>query len=126
MLSWIIDFSLRNRALVLAVVFCVIVSGAWSLQYIDIDAFPDTTPVQVQINAVAAALSPEEVEQQITFPIEQAVSGLTGLTEVRSISRFGLSQVIAIFSVDTDLFLARQCSTVPRSTVGPGRDPCHR
>ena len=69
MLNWIIDFSLRNRAIVLIAVAVEIVAGAWSLHSIDIDAFPDTTPVMVQVNTTAPSLSPEEVEQQITFPI---------------------------------------------------------
>ena len=93
MLNWIIDVSLRNRAVVLVVVFGVIVAGAWSLQYIDIDAFPDTTPVMVQINTTAPSLSPEEIEGQITFPIEQVISGLPRLEKLRSISKFGISQV---------------------------------
>ena len=80
MLNGIIDFSLRHRILVIlgAVVFAIV--GGLSLRQLDIDAFPDTTPVQVQINMVAPALGPEEIEQQITFPIEQVVSGLPKLT----------------------------------------------
>ena len=68
-----------------------------ALARLDIDAFPDTTPVQVQINTVAPALGPEEVERQITFPIEQGLSGLPGLEQLRSISKFGLSQVVVVF-----------------------------
>ena len=97
MLNWIIDFSLRNRLAVLCAVAVVIVVGAFSLQYINIDAFPDTTPVMVQINTTAPALSPEEVERQITFPVEQVISGLPGLGKLRSISKFGLSQVVVTF-----------------------------
>ena len=73
-----------------------------------VDAFPDTTPVQIQINTVAPALNPEEAEQQITMPIEQAVSGLPGLANLRSISKFGLSQVVATFDDGTSIYLARQ------------------
>ncbi|MBV8128404.1 MAG: efflux RND transporter permease subunit, partial [Planctomycetaceae bacterium] len=73
-----------------------------------LDAFPDTTPVQIQINTVAPELAPEEIERQITFPVEQALGGLKGLEEVRSISKFGLSQVVATFSDDTDIYFARQ------------------
>ena len=69
MLNWIIDFSLRHRWLVIAAAFTLAAVGAVPLRYLDIDAFPDTTPVQVQINTVAPALGPEEVEQLITFPI---------------------------------------------------------
>ncbi len=81
MLNRIIDFSLRHRALVLLMVAALAAVGAVSLRHLDVDAFPDTTPIQVQINTVAPALGPEEVEQQITFPIEQAIGGLPGLGE---------------------------------------------
>src|SRR3954471_10950873 len=97
MLNAVIDFSLRNRVLVIALSIALAVIGAVSLQHLDIDAFPDTTPVQVQINTVAPSLGPEEVERQITFPIEQAISGLPGLEQMRSISKFGLSQVVVVF-----------------------------
>ena len=75
MLNAIIDWSLRNRFLVLAGAIVFIALGGWSLSQLDIDAFPDTTPVQVQINTIAPGLAPEEVERQITFPIEQAING---------------------------------------------------
>lgn len=108
MLNWLIDFSLRNRAIVLVAVLAVIVAGAFSLQFLSVDAFPDTTPVMVQINTVAPSLSPEEVERQLTFPIEQAIAGLPGLEKLRSISKFGLSQVVVIFEDGTDIYFARQ------------------
>jgi len=108
MLNWVIDFSLRNRGIVLLAVVAVIVAGAWSLTYIDIDAFPDTTPVMVQVNTSAPSLSPEEVEKQITFPIEQVISGLPGLEKLRSVSKFGLSQVVVTFQDGTDIYFARQ------------------
>ena len=82
--------------------------GVVSLRQLDIDAFPDTTPVLIQINTVAPALSPEEVERQITFPVEQAISGLPGLQDLRSVSKFGLSQVIVIFEDGIDIYFARQ------------------
>ena len=107
-LNRIIDFSLHNRVLVILGVLAAGAAGAYSLQHLDIDAFPDTTPIQVQINTTAPALSPEEVERQITFPIEQAISGLTGLQELRSISKFGLSQVVVIFKDGIDIYFARQ------------------
>ena len=108
MLNWLIDFSLRNRAVVLVAVLAVIVAGAFSLQFLSVDAFPDTTPVMVQINTVAPSLSPEEVERQLTFPIEQAIAGLPGLEKLRSISKFGLSQVVVIFEDGTNIYFARQ------------------
>lgn len=130
MLNWIIDFSLRNRAVVLVAVAAVIVAGAWSLQYIDIDAFPDTTPVMVQVNTTAPSLSPEEVEQQITFPIEQVISGLPDLEKLRSVSKFGMSQVVVTFEDGTDIYFARQLigerlatvelpEGIERPTMGP-------
>jgi cobalt-zinc-cadmium resistance protein CzcA len=130
MLNWIIDFSLRNRAVVLVAVAVVIAVGAWSLQYIDVDAFPDTTPVMVQVNTTAPSLSPEEVEQQITFPIEQVISGLPHLEKLRSISKFGMSQVVVTFADGTDIYFARQLigerlatvelpEGIERPTMGP-------
>src|SRR5207245_3827697 len=102
----------------------------WSLRYLDIDAFPDTTPVQVQINTVAPALGPEEVERQITFPIEQAIGGLPRLQQLRSVSKFGLSQVVATFDDGTDIYFARQVVNEPLTSVdmpeglsGPKRRP---
>lgn len=108
MLNWIITWSLRHRVLVLALTAAFVVGGAVALRHIEIDAFPDTTPVQVQINTVARALAPEQIEQQITFPVEQAISGLPGLETVRSISKFGLSQVVVTFIDGTDIYFARR------------------
>ena len=84
------------------------VLGFWRLLQLPIDAFPDTTPIQVQINTIAPSLSPEEVEQQITLPIELSISGLPGLENVRSVSKFGFSQVVATFSEETIIYDARQ------------------
>lgn len=130
MLNWVISWSLNHRFLVIIAFLGVVAGGVYSLQRLDIDAFPDTTPVQVQINTVAPALAPEEVEQQITFPLEQAISGLPRLSEVRSISKFGLSQVVVIFEDGTDIYFARQLITerlsavelpegLPRPEMGP-------
>ena len=108
MLDAVIRWSLRNRFVVLLVTAGLVVTGFLSLHALPIDAFPDTTPVQVQINTVAPALAPEEVERQITFPVEQAISGLPGLQQLRSISKFGLSQVVVTFEDGTDIYFARQ------------------
>ena len=108
MLNKIIELSLNNRFLVLFLTALLCISGLYSLKKLPIDAFPDTTPVQVAINTVAPSLSPTEIEQQITFPIEQAVSGLPGLKQSRSISKFGLSQVLITFEDGTDIYFARQ------------------
>ncbi len=78
MLNAIIYGPLRHRFLVIAIAVGLAVTGAFSLARLPVDAFPDTTPVQVQVNTVAPALSPVEIEQQITFPVEQAISGLRG------------------------------------------------
>lgn len=108
MLARFINFSLNNRLLVCVLAVVLVVVGARALWTLPVDAFPDTTPVQVQINTVAPALNPVEIEQQITLPIELAISGLPGLQNVRSVSNFGLSQVVATFDDRTSLYLARQ------------------
>jgi len=108
MLNAIITFSLQHRLLILLLTAVLVVSGIAALRELPVDAFPDTTPVMVQINTTAPALSPEEVEAQITFPIEQAIGGLPGMTEVRSISKFGFSQVTVLFEDGVDLLRARQ------------------
>ena len=108
MLIRLIDLCLRYRPIVLLATAVLMVVGLASLQRLPFDAFPDSTPVQVQVNTTAPALAPLEVERQITFPVEQSISGLPGLSEVRSMSKFGFSQVTAIFDDETDIYLARQ------------------
>lgn len=108
MLTRLIDLCLQYRPVVLLATLVLALVGLMSVTRLPFDAFPDTTSVQVQVNTAGPALSPLEVERQITFPVEQAISGLPGLTEVRSISKFGVSQVTAIFDDDTDIYLARQ------------------
>jgi len=117
MLTAIITWSLQNRFVVIAAALGFVFLGAVSLERLNIDAFPDTTPVQVQINTVAPGLAPPEVETQITAPLEQAISGLTGLQQVRSLSKFGLSQVVVTFSDATDIYLARQVLAERLATV---------
>ncbi len=108
MLHRLIHASLENRLLVCVLTVVLIALGGRALVRLPVDAFPDTSPVQVQIITVAPALNPQEVEQQITLPIELAISGLPGLQNVRSVSKFGLSQVVATFDDATSLYLARQ------------------
>jgi len=108
MLDAIITWSLRHRLIVVAVWLAVALAGVIAYQRLPIDAFPDTTPVQVQVNTTAPALAPLEIERQITARVEQQISGLPGLVEVRSLSRFGLSQVTVVFRDGTDIYLARQ------------------
>jgi cobalt-zinc-cadmium resistance protein CzcA len=108
MLNAVITWSLRNRLVVVLAWLGVVVMGLFAFRRLPIDAFPDTTPVMVQVNTVAPALSPLETERQLTTRVEQAISGLPGLEEVRSISKFGLSQVTVTFEDGTDIYLARQ------------------
>lgn len=108
MLNWIINWSLNNRFLVIVASLLFAGLGLAALRSLDIDAFPDTTPAQVQINTVAPSLSPEEVERQITFAVEQALGGLPRVENVRSVSKFGFSQVVVTFEDGTDIYFARQ------------------
>jgi cobalt-zinc-cadmium resistance protein CzcA len=108
MFEHLIRFALRNRLLVV-LLFCVTFAvGGWALLNLPVDAFPDTTPVQVQINTIAPALGPEEVEKQLTMPVELSVSGLPHLQSVRSVSKFGLSQVVVTFSDAMPIYDSRQ------------------
>jgi len=117
MLTRLIDLCLRHRAIVLVLGAVLAIVGVNSFRKLPLDAFPDTTPVQVSVNTVAPALSPLEVERQITSVVEQSIGGLTGLTEVRSVSKFGFSQVTATFDDDTDVYLARQVVSERLGTV---------
>ena len=104
----LLTLSLRYRFFTLVAVIVVIATGLWSFAHLTIDAVPDLTPVQVQILTRAPALGPVEVEQFITFPIEASLNGLPALRELRSVSRYGLSAVTAIFEDSTDIYRARQ------------------
>jgi len=108
MLDAIIRFSIRQRWAVLAATLAVAMLGVWSFQRLLIDATPDITNVQVQINTEAEGYSPLEAEQRITFPVETAIAGIPGLDYTRSISRYGLSQVTVVFEDGTDIYFARQ------------------
>ncbi|KFC63383.1 MULTISPECIES: CusA/CzcA family heavy metal efflux RND transporter [Massilia] len=108
MFERIIRFAIEHRWLVMLAVIAMAAVGIYNYQKLPIDAVPDITNVQVQINTSAAGYSPLEVEQRVTFPIETVMSGLPGLEETRSLSRYGLSQVTVIFNDDTDIYFARQ------------------
>src|SRR3970040_1193218 len=97
MIERILDFSIRQRWLILLATLGVAALGVYSYQRLPIDAVPDITNVQVQINTEAPGYSPLEVEQRITFPVETVMAGLPELMETRSISRYGLSQGTVIF-----------------------------
>jgi cobalt-zinc-cadmium resistance protein CzcA len=126
MIECILTFSIRRRWLVLLLTFTAAVSGAWSLTKLPIDAVPDITNVQVQVNAFAPALSPLEIEKQVTFPIEVVLAGTPGLEKTWSFSRNGFAQVTAVFSDRTDIYFARQQVTErladAKTALPPGVD----
>jgi heavy metal efflux system protein len=108
MIDSLLSFAIRQRWLVMIGVLAMAAFGAWNFTRLPIDAVPDITNVQVQINSRAPGYSPLEVEQRITFPIETAIGGLPRLENTRSQSRYGLSQVTVIFKDGTDIYFARQ------------------
>ena len=108
MLDKIIKFSIKNKFLVGLMTLALIIWGVWSAMRLPIDAVPDITNNQVQIITSTPTLASQEVEQLVTFPIEQAIANIPGLEETRSISRFGLSVITAVFSEDMDIYFARQ------------------
>jgi cobalt-zinc-cadmium resistance protein CzcA len=108
MLTAVISWSLSHRWVVLVSAALMSLLGYLALTSLNIDAFPDTTPVQVQINTSAQALVPEEVERLVTFPVEMCLGGLPGLESLRSVSQFGVSQVIVTFADGTNIYFARQ------------------
>ncbi len=108
MIARLLSFSVRQRWLVVLLTIAAAAYGLHSLGSLPIDAVPDITNNQVQINTVAPSFSPVDVEKQITFPIENALAGISGLEYTRSLSRNGFSQVTAVFSESTDIYFARQ------------------
>ena len=108
MIDGILNFSIKQRAFVILAVVAMSIFGIYSFQILPIDAVPDITNVQVQINTEAPSYTPLEVEKRITFPIETALSGIPKLSYTRSLSRYGLSQVTVVFEDGTDIYFARQ------------------
>ncbi|MCZ8294476.1 MAG: CusA/CzcA family heavy metal efflux RND transporter [Hylemonella sp.] len=108
MFERIIRFAIDNRWLMMLAVLGMAALGVFSYQRLSIDAVPDITNVQVQINTQAPGYSPLETEQRVTFPIETVMAGLPGLQQTRSLSRYGLSQVTVVFQDGTDIYFARQ------------------
>jgi heavy metal efflux system protein len=108
MISKIIHFSVYNRVTVLALTLLFMIGGFYAFNNLPIDAVPDITNNQVQINTMVEGLAPEEIERTITFPIEAGMRGIPGVTQVRSITRFGLSQVTVVFKDEVDIYRARQ------------------
>src|SRR5260370_32725429 len=108
MIEGLVPFAIDQRWLVMIGVLAMAAFGAWNFTRLPIDAVPDITNVQVQINTSAPGYSPLEVEQRITFPMETAMAGLPRLDYTRSLSRYGLSQVTVVFNDGTDIYFARQ------------------
>ncbi len=108
MINALIRFSISQKLIVLLLVAIMAAAGSYSLINLPIDAVPDVTNVQVQVLTGAPSLAPLEIERQITFPIEVAMSGLPNVEEIRSVSKFGISNVTIVFSDDTDIYFARQ------------------
>ena len=111
MIDKILELSLRQRAFVLLAALALVAVGLWSAFRLSIDAVPDITGVQIQINTEVSALAAEESERFVTWPIEIAMAGLPGLEEMRSLTKFGLSQVTLQFEDGTDVYRARQLVT---------------
>ena len=124
--TWL-RFAIRRRGLMLLLVFALASVGVWSFQNLPIDAVPDITNVQVQINTEAPGYTPLEAEQRVTFAVETAMAGLPKLEYTRSISRYGLSQVTVVFEDGTDLYFARQLISerlqALKSQLPPGLEP---
>jgi cobalt-zinc-cadmium resistance protein CzcA len=108
MLNRLLELSLRQRAAVLLATGVLVAVGLWSALRLPIDAVPDITSPQVQINTPITALAPEEIEKLVTFPVESEMAGLPGMVELRSLSKFGLSQVTMTFRDGVDLYRTRQ------------------
>ena len=108
MIERLIRAALEQRLIVLLMVFGLIVSGVAAFRHLPIDAFPDVTPVQVQVITKAPALAPSEIERLVTFPLEIELTNLPGKTELRSVSRFGLSVITVVFEDRMDIYFARQ------------------
>ncbi|MBN9689030.1 MAG: efflux RND transporter permease subunit [Verrucomicrobia bacterium] len=117
MLNRLLEFSVRQRVFVLLATLVLVGIGVYSALRLPIDAVPDITNVQVQINTAVPALAPEEIEKLVTFPIENEMAGIPGLTELRSLSKFGLSQINLIFEDGTDIYRSRQLVSERLQTV---------
>src|SRR5467141_3007880 len=123
MIEKVIDFSVRRRWLVLLVTLAAAASGFWSLTKLPIDAVPDVTNVQVQVNATAPALTPVEVEKQVTVVLETALAGIPGLESTRSFSRNGFAQITAVFADRTNIYFARRLVSERINDAKPSLPP---
>ncbi|MGY3510628.1 efflux RND transporter permease subunit [Bradyrhizobium lupini] len=126
MIERIVEFSVRRRWLVVLIALAAAASGVWSLTKLPIDAVPDVTNVQVQVNAVAPAMTPVEIEKQVTVTLETALAGIPGLESTRSFSRNGFAQITAVFGDRTNIYFARQLVSErlneAKSNMPPGVD----
>ncbi|MCC6330182.1 MAG: efflux RND transporter permease subunit [Acidobacteria bacterium] len=124
MINALIRFSIAQKLVVLLLVAIMAAAGAYSLIDLPIDAVPDVTNVQVQVLTSAPSLAPLEIERQITFPVEVAMSGIPGVEEIRSVSKFGISNVTIVFEESTDIYFARQLilerMATARENIPPG------
>jgi heavy metal efflux system protein len=123
MIDKILEFAVRQRVLVLMGALALLLVGLWSANKLPMDAIPDITGVQVQVNTTVPALAPDEVEKLVTVPQEMALGGVAGVTEMRSLSRFGLSQVTLQFTDKTDVYRARQLVTERLQTATDSLPP---
>jgi heavy metal efflux system protein len=127
MIDSLLRLAIERRYLFLSFVLLIVGIGFWSYQKLPIDAVPDITNVQVQINTAAPGYSPLEAEQRITYPIETALAGLPNLSYTRSLSRYGLSQVTVVFDEGTDIYFARNLINTKlgsmKSVLPPGMEP---
>ena len=127
MINSILRLAIERRTLFLCSIFFIVGIGVWNYQKLPIDAVPDITNVQVQINTAAPGYSPLESEQRITYPVETALAGLPNLSYTRSLSRYGLSQVTVVFDEGTDIYFARNLINAKlgaiKSALPPGLEP---
>jgi cobalt-zinc-cadmium resistance protein CzcA len=123
MIEHIVAFSVRRRWLVVLATLAASAVGIWSLTRLPIDAVPDVTNVQVQINAVAPALTPVEIEKQVTVALETSLAGIPGLESTRSFSRNGFAQITAVFADRTNIYFARQLVAERISDAKPNLPP---
>jgi cobalt-zinc-cadmium resistance protein CzcA len=117
MINSIVTAALQKRAIVFLATFILVGVGLWSAMHLPVDAVPDITNVQVQVNTEVPALAPDEIEKLVTFPIEIELSGLPGMTEFRSLSKYGLSQVTMVFEDGSDIYRLRQLVSERLQTV---------
>ena len=123
MIDKILEFSVRQRVLMLMGALALLLGGLWSAYKLPMDAIPDITGVQVQVNTTVPALAPDEVEKLVTIPLEMALGGVAGVTEMRSLSRFGLSQITLQFTDNSDIYRARQLVTERLQTASDSLPP---